>query len=109
MTAPATRDWPAWEDRQPITPPEGATLHVSGEVETTNGSIVPVLRPSVPQGFNTSILMLDLALENTGPGTTDINYRPAKYEKNVSQGMYSKVQILWQGEIIETLDVEIVQ
>lgn len=109
MTAPATRNWSAWEDRQPITPPEGATLHVSGEVETTNGGIVPVLQPTVPQGVNPSILMLDLTLQNTGPGTTDINYRSAKYEKNVSQGEHSQVQILWEGEIIKTLDVDIVQ
>ena len=108
MGAPATRNWKAWEDRQPVTPPKGATLHVSGEVETNNGGIVPVLKPKVPQGVDPSILMLDLTLNETGSGTTDIDYRPAKYEEAVSQDEHTQVHILWESGIIAKIDVEIV-
>ncbi len=109
MAAPNNRDWKAWEDREPPTPP-GPTLRVTGEVETNNGAIVPELKPAVPPGINPSILILDLTLGDTGkPGTTDINYRPAQYEQEVSEGQYTQVEIYWEGEQIETVGVEIVQ
>lgn len=108
MGAPATRNWKAWENRQPPNPP-GPTIHVVGEVETTNGAIAPVLEPTVPQGINPTILMLDRTLQDKGIGTDDVAYRPAKYEKDVSQGEHTQVQIMWDGESIKTIDVEIVR
>jgi len=109
MGVPNNRDWKAWEDSQPPNPP-GSKLHVSGEVETTNSAIVPVLKPAVPQGINPNILILDLTLENAGgPGTDDINYRPAKYEDDIREGLYYQVHINWEGATVDTVDVESVQ
>ena len=108
MPIPNNRNWYAWEDRQPPNPP-GPTLHVTGEVETNNGSIVPVLKPSVPQGINPKILILELTLEDTGkPGTDDVSYRPVKFQRDVQEGQHTQVQILWEGDEIAMIDVEIV-
>ena len=44
-----TRNWKAWQNLQPGT--NGApTLHVKGEVETSNGNQTPHLKEAVPQG-----------------------------------------------------------
>ena len=83
---------------------------MTGEVETVNGGIVPVLQRAEPQGFNPAILILELTLENTGPGTTDIAYRPARYEEQVEVGQYTEVDIRWEHTaLVARIDVEDVE
>ena len=53
-----TKDWKAFEDRQPSTSPQNA-FYVIGEVETNNGRIKPVLTKASPQGINEKILILE--------------------------------------------------
>ena len=108
MAAPKNKDWYAWEDQMPPNPP-GPTLYVTGEVETSGGNIVPVLKPAVPQGINPKILILDLTLLDTHrPGIAVVDYRTAWYSQDVTPGQYSQVQINWEGAEIKSIDVEIV-
>lgn len=108
LAALKSKDWNAWENRRQSNPP-GPSLHVTGKVETLNGAIMPTLRPSVPQGINPSILMLDLALEDSGFGTDDIAFRSVHFTDVVSVGGYEEVQVLWEGETIETVDVVVIE
>lgn len=105
---PNTKDWKAWENRQPSNPP-GPELHVTGKVETVSGALIPVLRPTVPQGINPVIRMLDLSLQDCGLGTDDIAYRDIHYYEAISFSGFSQVQILWDGEVLETIDVDVVE
>ncbi len=110
MAAPNTRNWSAWENRQPPVDPAATPFIVTGEVETNNGAIVPELKPAVPQGINPKILILELSLRNTGGvGTTDINYRKARWETKVRQGQYISVEISWEGESVGSATVTVAQ
>ena len=105
--SPQHKEWNAWEDSQPIDPP---TLIVTGKVMTENGALVPVLKVADSDGLNEKILLLNLTIEKQGDdGTADMSFRDARYEQNVSKGQYNKVQILWEGTPIVTLDVVPVQ
>ncbi len=78
MAAPNTRNWSAWENRQPPVDPAATPFIVTGEVETNNGAIVPELKPAVPQGINPQILILELILRTlavSGPPTSIIARR----------------------------------
>lgn len=110
LSFPVDRNWKAWEDRQ-STNPSGPTVYVTGEVLTSNGGIVPALKPASRQGFNPKVLILELTLENIGNGTTDVNYRPVHFKKDAVQGQYTQVTIRWQDKPLKpkTLDVDIVQ
>lgn len=106
MSAPNTQTWSAWEDRRPG--PPSPRLHVTGEVETTRSSLVPVLTPTVPQGINEKILFLDLTIEDTGGiGTDDVAFRKVAYECDVTEGQHTHVEIKWEGVTIVELEVEI--
>ena len=103
-----TKDWNAFENRQPG-PSTGNAFYVIGEVETNNGRIQPVLTKANPQGVNEKILILDLALEDQGGfGTADIAYRPVRYDEQISEGQYTQVQIMYQGEEVVCIKVSIV-
>ncbi len=103
--APETFDWAAVEDRQP----PGVRLRVSGKVVTTNGALRPRLTKAVPQGTNPTILILDLTIEDTGTGTTDVSPRPAEYREDVSPGQYTSVEIRWEGNSLHRIDhIEVV-
>lgn len=103
MGAPSTRNWNAFCNKMPPSP---GNFYVVGEVETMAGNRVPILRPSVPQGINPAILMLTLTIEDSGQiGTQDIAYRGVRYDRSSCDGI-SQVTILWEGDIIASLDVQ---
>ncbi len=109
MAAPKNKDWYAWEDQMPPIPP-GPTLYVTGDVETPGSNIVPVLKPAVPQGTNPKILILDLTLVDTHmPGIPVVDFRPARYERDVEKGEFTQVEIRWETTSIELIAVQIVQ
>jgi hypothetical protein len=108
MASLNTKDWTAVEDRMPPTPPEGANLKVRGLIETGNSNITPTLSSAVPQGINPEILILNLALEESGVGNTVMSYREAKFSKDVRRGEHTQVQINADGKKIELIDVQVV-
>mgnify|MGYP003649911283 CR=1 FL=1 len=92
-----TKDWEAWIDTQPG-PGKTPRLFVTGQVETTNGAIVPVLTKREPQGINETILILDLTIEDTGkPGTDDVAFRDA----------YKQVDIQYENEQVALIEVSV--
>lgn len=100
-----SRNWNAWINLMPGSKTE---LIVTGEVETTAGNLVPVLKEAVPQGFNPSILTLELTIERQGNfGTADVAYRNARFEKPAGQGQYDSVSIKHKGtEVVSMVVVE---
>ena len=101
---PNTRNWSAWIDLQPPGPP---ALHVIGEVEVSASNKRPVLREASPQGINPEILLLDLSIQDTGGiGTPAFEYKEVRFDKSpVRARQYSTVQIRWEGNDIESVNV----
>ena len=98
-----TKDWYAWINRMPPKPDD---LHVVGEVLVSNPGVVPILAPKEPQGINENILQLNLFLyQKPGIWPRVMTWKSVKYDKmkNVD---YSKVEILCDGEIITTIEVD---
>ena len=110
MSTCNTRNWKAIENRQPSTDSNpGVPFYVTGEVETTNGALQPVLRVATPQGINPGILILELTIERVSDvGTTDIKYRDVRYDTRTSQGQYKHVQVRCGLDEIAFIDVQIV-
>ena len=81
-------------------------LAVTGEVATHSGAERAVLVRAEPQGFNPSILILDLSIESDGVGTAVEGWTKAVYEEAVSHGEFKQVQI--RGEVEVLIDVEVV-
>lgn len=101
-----TRNWKAWINTQP-----GADkkLYVTGEVETSSLNMVPVLKPSSPQGFNPAILFLDLTIEQQGDvGGAQIGFREVRYKRGAEEGAYTEVTIFYEGDPIASIPVETV-
>lgn len=98
-----TKDWVAWHDFMPGSPP---TLHVKGVVTCPTTGYKAVLKPSVPQGFNPAIYLLDLVITKPGPNeivhqtVTDLTVH---YREDTSNS-YSQVTIQPEGV---TVDVSI--
>jgi len=106
MSAPRTRDFEAFEDRMP---PKRGELYVVGQVETHNGSLRPVLRPNNSPSINPTILLLDLTIEKTDdPATKDIAFRDARYDHDGEDPGYETVIILFEGDEVESLKVQVV-
>lgn len=108
-----TRNWYAFENRQPTISddPDDKTVgfYVIGEVETTNGAIVPALAEACPPGVNSKILILELSIQDTGGvGTTDISFREARFNKRVTLGQHTSVVIRYQGDVLARVDVQVV-
>ena len=82
---------------------------MTGQVETENGRIQPVLRPAVPQGINPAILILELTLEEGEVGTGDVSYREARYDAKISLRQYTEVTIIFDGNVIACIPVNVVQ
>jgi hypothetical protein len=101
-----TRNWKAWENQQPPGPPR---LHVTGEVETSNGNQTPHLAEASPQGINPEILLLDLTITMSGVGITVMGWKEVRFEKQVSKGQYTSVDIRADGETVGKADVKIVE
>ncbi|BCG76537.1 hypothetical protein [Mesorhizobium sp. 113-3-3] len=103
MAAPANRKWKAWINVMPGASP---AIHVTGEVETRAGNLVPKLKMTVPQGINPAILMLDLTIVKKGDvGTDDVAYRKVAYRKPARKGQYTEVDIFYEKSIITRVKV----
>lgn len=104
MPCPNTRDFSAWVNLMPGSPTQ---LIVQGEVETNAGNIVPIFKEASPTGINEKVLILDLHLVNLQqPGTQDVNYRSARFEKAANPRQYDQVEIRSEGEICFSLPVK---
>ena len=99
---PNTKDFAAWKNLMPGSIPK---LIVVGKVETNATNMHPKLTRANPQGLNQTLLVLDLTIEEVGAGAQVIGFRDARYEEPTSQNDYSQVAIMWQGAVIEQLDV----
>jgi hypothetical protein len=102
---PHTRDWKAWEDKQP---PGPITLYVAGEVETSNSNQTPHLREAVPQGKNPTILILNLTITESGVGKAVMEWKPVRFERKLSREHYLSIDIHWEGKSIAACKVEVV-
>ncbi len=101
--APKTRNFAAWINLQPLADNQ---IIIVGEVETAASYLVPKLSRAEPQGINPQHLILELTIVNTGkPGTENFDYRPVRYEEPASQGQFSHVDILFDGQLIMSLVV----
>ena len=90
-----SKDWKAWEDRQP---PGPASFHVSGTVVVRATNFKARLEKPV-QGINPKILLLTLVVEQEGDvGGDAITPLPVKYtEKDFKPGAYTEVTVLRRG------------
>jgi hypothetical protein len=105
-----TRNWAAFENRQPPVNPEAVPFYVTGQVETVSGNIRPVLRPANPQGINPSILILELTLEDSGGGgTDDVSFRDTRYDESIRIGQYTEVDVRHGSENVTLTPVRVVQ
>ena len=98
-----TKEWHATEDSMP---PGGTKLSVTGQVETSNSNQTPHLSETKPQGINPEILLLDLTVTTSGVGNAVMGWKDVRFEKKVSPGQHTHVDILWEGKIIQHLDVK---
>lgn len=103
-----TKDWSAYENRQPPVNPAATPFYVIGKVETNNGAHQPKLTKIVPQGINPTILLLELTITSGGTGTGDVALRPARYDAQVQQGQYKTVEVLYGRQTIATIEVKAV-
>ena len=101
MSKPKIRNFYAWVSQGTLDP---SSFIVIGQVETNAGYLVPKLKEAVPQGFNPRVLILDLTIENTGnAGDAAVLYRDTRYESEIT--LYNEVQIMYEGELLISLDV----
>lgn len=104
-----TKDWYAWINTMPPPPDE---FHVVGCIEVANPGITVKLTPSIPQGTNPTILLLDLYLiQQPGMWPQQITWTQARYDEVLTPKHkgYSHVQIFYQHEKIAEMDVQIVK
>jgi hypothetical protein len=99
-----TSDWTAWVDEMP---PGPSSLHVHGRVTVPTPGYEATLSPTVPQGINPKILMLDLKVaRKPGIWPQHVAQINASYVQQPYEGHYEQVQIMLpQGGSI-TLNVE---
>jgi hypothetical protein len=105
MASLKTKNWEAWEDRTPG--PQGSTLHVTGSVETSNSNQKAQLTEAEPQGFNPTILILNLSLASSGSGSTVMGWKEARFAKTIKVGQYSNVEIRSDGDTVASCKVEV--
>jgi hypothetical protein len=86
---------------------ENRKISVTGTVETTNTNQTPSLSEAAPQGFNPTILILDLAITVSGVGLTVMTPREVFFAKPCGEGQYKQVQIRGAGVEV-TVDVQVV-
>ncbi len=101
-----TRKWYAWND---LTPPKPDYFHVTGEVLVANPGIQGELLERVPQGFNPSILLLDLHLtQRPGIWAQQTTWAQCRYDSLLITGWskYAAVEIHFNGNIIVTIQVD---
>jgi hypothetical protein len=101
-----TQDWYAWID---TTPPKPDELHVIGEITVGNPGIYAVLLKRVPQGINPRILLLDLHLmQKSGMWPQIVTCIAVRYDAVIIGRGYTEVDVLYQGELIAQIPVDIV-
>ncbi|MBX3305908.1 MAG: hypothetical protein KF751_07625 [Nitrospira sp.] len=101
-----TRNWRAWID---LMPPKPGDFQVTGEVYASNPGIRPELTPSIPQGINPAILMLDLKLvQQPGMWPQVMTWAKVNYKESMGpkSHRYSEVEIRSNGESIAQIKVE---
>jgi hypothetical protein len=100
---PHTRAWYAWNDLMPPTPD---FVHVVGEVRVPNPGVEAQLTYREPQGFNPSILLLDLRLhQRPGIWPQMITWKPARYDAVLGGIKYSRAVIFYDGVPLTAVDV----
>lgn len=103
-----TKDWKAYENRQPGS--DGPSLLVLGKVKITSTNQKPHLTEAEPQGTVPEDLILDLTITSEGAGIEPTDpWAEARFEKKVSPGQYTSVTIRSGGEMIATAGVIVVQ
>jgi hypothetical protein len=101
-----THDWYAWLD---TTPPKPDELHVIGEITVGNPGIAAVLRKRIPQGINPRILLLDLHLmQQPGMWPQIVTCLAVRYDAVIIGRGYTEVDVLYKGELIAQIPVDIV-
>jgi hypothetical protein len=99
-----TRDWYAWLNEMP---PKPNDFHVTGEVLVPNPGVDIELVTHSPQGFNPRILILDLLLiQRPGIWPQVLTWKPARYDKVVSDDPYDEVTVLYQGQSVAQIPVD---
>jgi hypothetical protein len=86
----------------------GVALYATGEVETSNSNQTPQLREAVPQGKNPTVLILNLAIAESGVGTAVLEWKPVRFEKKLSRDHYLSIDIHWEDKSVAACKVEVV-
>jgi len=99
-----SQGWYAWTNLQP---PRPNSFHVVGEVLVSNLGIKALLTPKVPQGFNPTILLLDLFLvQQPGFWPQATTWVEARYDKVVIGSPYKSVEVFFDNNSIAEVLVE---
>lgn len=88
------RDWKAWHDRMPGSPP---TLHVSGTCHVHSSGWRCELRRHEPQGINPRDLLLDLVLHPPEGAAGDVEDDVECSYREDTDAEYDTVSILPNG------------
>ncbi len=102
-----TRNWYAWLNEMPPKPDD---VHVTGEVYVPNPGMQAFLTIKEPQGINPEILLLDLHLiQQPGMWPQAFTWVQARYDSVICPGgaVYKQVGILYEGDQIELVDVDV--
>lgn len=90
-----TEDWSAYIN---IMPPGPSTFHVNGTLVLPTGGFEARLEPARPQGFNPTILLMNLILS---PSATATETRiPVRYKdrEHTDFNLYHEVTVLYLGK-----------
>ncbi|HEX8469514.1 MAG TPA: hypothetical protein VF633_00225 [Brevundimonas sp.] len=92
MSVHDSRNWKATESTDFAGGNRGLT--VTGDVQVGAGNQRPLLNRTVPQGFNPSILYLDLSTETAGDvGTDALVWRTVSYEEPIEEDQFAQVDV----------------
>lgn len=105
MSRPETENWSAVETTDDFAG-GGRKLTVRGRVYVGNLGDEPSLNERELAG--TEVLGLDLTI-TSGIGGTVMNWKPVEHVRPISDGEgFSKVEIYSDGELIQSIDVEVI-
>lgn len=91
----------AFIDLQPAQPTAGGTLHVTGQADTHNTNEAK-LQKRVPQGINSSILLLEIIELDFIPKD---NPQEVSYAENLDKtDQYSTIEIFVEGKKVASID-----
>ena len=91
-------------------PPPPDALHVRGEVEVSNPGVEVFLVKAEPQGINPAIILLDLFLfQRPGLWPDLVVNKTAVYTEVGNNLAYTTAEILYQGQGIASVPIEIIQ